>query len=141
MVRVLSCHHFRSQKVGRCEGGVGVALADEIVIIALEHSISIYSSETIINIPSWFTKRRAVTSFGRGNLGAPFYFDIRPSTSSPAKEVLPPNVSPKKDTTLETLKLSHSFPPVDLIHSITYNKRGILAYAMLKLWIRKTPLF
>lgn len=123
MVRVLSCHHFRAQKVGQCEGGVGVTLAGEVVIIAMEHLISVYAWDNITDVADWFTRRRVQTSHAKGQLGGRIQFkSTSSSTSSPTEEQLLRQQAP--DSPSDTLQLSHSFPPVDLIHSIAYNERG-----------------
>lgn len=42
MSRIISCHHFRGQRVGRCDEAVDVAVSGHTVIVALEHQINIY---------------------------------------------------------------------------------------------------
>ena len=125
MVRILSCHHFVGQKIGKCEEAVGVALANTAVIVALEHQVNIYTAEKSKDLHSWFINKRSGISFGKGELGKPFLFETKEAAnhSSPVTPTGPSTLHPTK--ALETeLRLSHFFAPVDLINSISYNTRG-----------------
>jgi hypothetical protein len=109
------------QKIGKCEEAVGVAVADTVVILALEHQVNIYTAENTTDLNSWFTNRRALISFGQGELGKPFLFK--------SKELIKPNSAGAQSSnsgksTEAELRLSHYFAPVDLISSISYNPRG-----------------
>jgi len=42
MVRVLSCHHFKGQRIGRCEEATGIAVARDHLIVGFDHQIHVY---------------------------------------------------------------------------------------------------
>lgn len=146
MVRVLSCHHFRSQRIGRCDEAVGVAVAGEAVIVALDHQVNIYgriehdgriSSEASSPSASNPTPEPGGISGsifhdggGGHDIGIPFVyqklpsgtFDVthggRPRTRSGSSSV----DSVESDT---ELRLAHSFSTIDRIDSISYNDKGM----------------
>ncbi|CAG7719171.1 unnamed protein product [Allacma fusca] len=122
MVRILTCHHFGGQKITKCEEALQLTIADDYIVVALEHQVAVYSSELLLDDFSYLGKAgfsRGATRDG-GDIGSsPIYFDRAISASSEDTGVSDTNTKKESE-----IKFSHSFPTVDLIDSICYNRRG-----------------
>ena len=123
MVRILTCHHFGGQKIGRCEEALQLAVADDLIIVALEHQVAVYSSEFPDGSSSSGSGTRSKLGQGAtrdgGDIGSSPIFFMKKSVGDPT-----PSSSVHGLKGGSELVLSHSFPTVDLIDSISYNSRG-----------------
>jgi hypothetical protein len=153
MVRILSCHHFRGQRIGRCDEAVGVAVAGDAVIVAVDHQVNIYGrvDHTGVASTSWSSDASSPgtglglgASFGFGHafndnriydLGTQFSYQCPEKTSGYASSANKQHIGRPRTTSggsssidsVESdteLRLSHSFSTIDLIDTISYNEAG-----------------
>lgn len=136
MVRVLSCYHFRGQRIGRCEEASAVTVAGQCVVVGIEDTVNVYIAGHASALPG------ALESFDGGDpysaehflnqnipeLGIPITFsdgDRSPNNDSACSGKSGSCSSSVSSIESDTeIKLSHTFATMDLINSITFNKKG-----------------
>jgi len=137
MVRVLSCYHFRGQRIGRCDEASSVAVAGQSVVVAIEDSINVYVAGHGIQTPEcdFGDIGIGVQSYQSiPDLGVPISFVQLEKTTGeerrgdsnfceqPRSGSCSSSVSSIESDT--EIKLSHSFSTVDLVQSLSYNTKG-----------------
>lgn len=145
MVRVLSCYHFRGQKIGRCDEAAAVAVADQSIVVGIEDSITVYNATHSFQTSDSCDVTMYDTS-GCGfhflhqhhipEVGVPITFGLQKSPMSPGDDRRTDSASSEQAysgscsssvSSIESdteIKLSHSFPTVDLVRFLSYNKKG-----------------
>jgi len=142
MVRILSCHHFRGQRIGRCDEAVGVAVAEDAVIVALEHQVNIYGRadpNLTTTSSSWSSDASSPSggfgtySFGHAfddnriyDLGTQFSYHARspdPAAGTKLRTISGSSSADSVESDTE-LRLSHSFTTIDFIENVSYNEAG-----------------
>ncbi|CAL8096235.1 unnamed protein product [Orchesella dallaii] len=138
MVRVLSCYHFRGQRIGRCDEASAVAVAGQSVVVAIEDNINVYVAGHGFQTPE-SDLTTCDTGFGVQfyqsipEIGIPISFsqlekcagEERRVDSSAGEQRSGSCSSSVSSIESDTeIKLSHSFSTVDLVQSLSYNKKG-----------------
>lgn len=137
MVRVLSCYHFRGQKIGRCEEATALTVADQSIVVAIEDSLNVYNTGHVPTASVYDTGSRANINSHIPEIGVPICFgNVGKSSNPPGEEGRLDNEqhqsgscsssvsSAESDT---EVKLSHSFSTVNLVRNLSYNKKGTVS--------------
>lgn len=141
MVRVLSCYHFRGQKIGRCDEAAAVAVAGQSIVVGIEDSINVYIAGHGFQASDVIEPPLDVGTHIYNiipEIGAPIVFghaDKSPLSPGEDKRIemeqqgsgsCSSSVSSIESDT--EIQLSHSFATVDLVRSLSYNRKGICIF-------------